>query len=144
MTDPTTKLLADQLGRLAGKRFLGAWLVARVLPDNVGKAEFLVSQPPEQVVARGRRLIEERGRLLGPDELPRGPTTVAGLVGAGGMKLNPTVATIQVVAVASGSKVTVLAVAKEGLIKQRAGEEVADWIRRSLANVGAGAGREGP
>lgn len=137
MTDRTTRLLADQLGRLAGRGFFGAWLVARFLPSNVGKSEFLVNRSSGRVEAHVRQLIQERGRLLDQVELPHSSATIAGLVGAGGMRMNPTVVTVQVAPVAPGrSKVTVLAVAKEGLIKQRAGEEVASWIHQSLAVVG--------
>ena len=101
MTDPTSRLLADQLGRLAGKGGLGARLVARFLPNNVGEAEFAVSESPEKVRERAQSLIQGRGRLLAPSELPRDPNLLAGLVGAGGLSLNPTVVTIRVSATVS-------------------------------------------
>ncbi len=134
MPDPTSKLLASRLGRLAGRGYLGAWLVSRFLPDNVGQATFSIAALPDIVRSRASALLTQRGELLDPRELQVGPDVIAAIVGAGRMGLNPTVVTVTVGSSQGGSSVvSVRAVAKEGLLKQRAGDEVAAWVRAQLS-----------
>jgi len=79
-------------------------------------------------------LLTQRGELLDPRELQVGPDVIAAIVGAGRMGLNPTVVTVTVGSSQGGSSVvSVRAVAKEGLLKQRAGDEVAAWVRAQLS-----------
>ncbi len=134
MPDPTSAILASRLGRLAGRGRLGAWLVARFLPDNIGQATFNVVGSPESIRSRASALLANRGELLDPRELHLPLDVIVAVVGAGRMALNPTVVTVAVKVGEMGSSVvSVRAVSKEGLVKQRAGDEVAVWVRAQLA-----------
>lgn len=133
MSDPASKILASRLGRLARPGSLGPWLVSRFLADNIGHAAFRVAQPPEAVRKKIQSLMESRGELLDPQEAQAAPDALVAVVGAGQMALNPTVVTVLVKGGEDGSSdVNVHAVAKEGWVKQRAGEEVARWIQAQL------------
>jgi hypothetical protein len=134
MADRTSKILASRLGRLAGPGFLGAWLMSHFLPENVGEATFAIASPPEAIRTRAAELLSTRGELLSPGDLEVDSDVVAAVVGAGRMALNPTVVTVSVRGSGGGSStVSVRAVAKEGLVKQRAGDEVAAWLRAKLS-----------
>lgn len=58
---------------------------------------------------------------------------VVGLMGAGFFNLNPAVVTVTINAADGGSKLVVRGAAREGLIKQRAGEEAANRTVQALA-----------
>ena len=135
MRNPISGILATRVGRLAGRVGFGASLVARLLPENVGEVTFTVTESSESVRARATNLLAHRGELLGQQELAVPPDTLAAVVGAGRMALNPTVVTVTIRSDQNRSSVvTVRAVAKEGLLKQRAGEEVAAWLRATLSS----------
>lgn len=135
MHNSISDILATRIGRLAGRVGFGASLVARLLPENVGEATFSVAETPESLRARAADLLAQRGDLLGEHELVVAPDTLAAVVGAGRMALNPTVVTVTIERDQNQSSVvTVRAVAKEGLMKQRAGEEVAAWLRATLSS----------
>jgi hypothetical protein len=133
MPDPVSRILASRLGRLAGRGAFGAWLVARFLPDNVGETVFELPRSPSSIRLQATELLRSRGDLLDPSELKPAPDTLAAVVGAGRMALNPTVVTITITSGEGGAAlIRVRAVAKEGLLKQRAGEEVAAWVQARL------------
>ena len=133
MPDPIAAILASRLGRLAGPAGFGARLAARFLPDNVGQTSFSVAATPEGIQSQAAVLLANRGELLDPGELHLDPDVVVAVVGAGRMALNPTVVTVTTHPSEAGvTIVSVRAVAKEGFVKQRAGEEVAAWVRARL------------
>ena len=111
-------ILARELGRLGG---IGAKFVARFLATNVGEREVTVLAPATEV----RAAVHS---TFGPnveDELPTGEIRVR--VGAGRMNLNPALLTFAVQpAPQNRTTVRVRGAAKEGWVKQRAGEEAAD------------------
>lgn len=111
-------ILARELGRLGG---IGARLVARWLPTNVGERQVTVSARVDEV----RAAIWDAFGAQMEDALPDGSIRV--LVGAGRLNLNPALVTFTPGGSGpAGTVVRVRGAAKEGWVKQRAGEQAAD------------------
>jgi hypothetical protein len=125
-------LLSRELGRLGGP---GARWVAKLLPANVGERTLHVDSNAGRVRQVVEVVLRERGRLV--PEILGDPGSVSAIVGSGRLRLNPALVTVMVIETLVGAEVHVRAVAKEGLIKQRGGEqaaaEVADAITHALA-----------
>ena len=125
------EILARELGRLGG---IGAKLVARLLATNVGERQVTILARQDQVHAAIRQTF---GASI-EDEPSEGMIRVH--VGAGKMNLNPALITF---ALASGlenhTTVRVRGAAKEGWVKQRAGEQAADrateWLRTTFESA---------
>ncbi|MFD8223149.1 hypothetical protein ACFV16_03135 [Streptomyces massasporeus] len=117
-------------GRLTG-------LVARLLKKNVHEIDLVVPLPFDDAVRHVVTVLEGAGRRPGrPTHVePRGDRELIRVVtggGAGG--LNPVVVTALVIRGAGNTTAVKLrAAAKEGLIKQRAGEKTAARIAELLS-----------
>jgi hypothetical protein len=123
-------ILAREIGKLGG--FLSGWIVRR-LPNDEGEATQTITAPPVEVMSVLRALLGEQGE---PQEtpLPNQSFVVRAVVGSGSLNLNPTLVTVQVSPVAHDrSRVVVHGVAKEGLIKQHAGQKATEWVAQQLA-----------
>ena len=122
MASEIDDLLARALGRLGGP---GARIVGRWLPPNAGEEQREVPIAPDQLRPAVLALLAEAGTPLELAD-PSSAGGMSALVGSGTMRLNPAVVTIWVSThERGGSRVRVRGVAKEGLIKQRGGEQVA-------------------
>jgi hypothetical protein len=143
------EILTDRLGRLAwrsgrligglssavGGR-LGARLAARLLPENVHEIELVLPLPPDEALALARRVVASLGEPVDATRLADDKYELRTVVGSGALNLNPAVVTVQLVATTPGSTtIRVRGVAKEGLIRQRAGRKAAErvtaWLRAS-------------
>jgi hypothetical protein len=100
----------------------GAERSARRVRKDVHEIEMTVAVPPGEVRSLVTGLIQATGRLI---EESDDPVIVRGVVGAGAMNMNPVVLTVTLSPGAGGTTVLVRGAAKEGLIKQRAGEKAA-------------------
>jgi hypothetical protein len=112
----------------------GAAAAAGHLRKNVGEIKLTVPLPPDQAAARARQVIADLGALQQsgtPDDA--GAIEVVGIIGAGALKMNPAVVTVVISPADHASAVVVRGAAREGLIKQRAGEGAA---RRVAAGLG--------
>jgi hypothetical protein len=119
-------LLVRELGKLGG---IGARFTARFLSINVGEVTRTFPVPVPVVERACQRLIA--GSQL-VDEPPV-PGSIRAIVGAGSLNLNPTVLTISITAESPlGTRVHIRGAAKEGLVKQRAGEQVAVRFSKAL------------
>lgn len=120
-------------------KFGGAGFVSRRLPSNIGEEAFEVSGEPGELEPVVARLLAAAGKIL----VLKGPgveMSQSALVGSGFLRLNPAVVTVWLTPVASGrTKVRVHGVAKEGLIKQRGGQQVAQEIASRLRQSVGGA-----
>jgi hypothetical protein len=108
-------------------------LVARGLKRNVLEIDLALAMPPEAAAKRARQVLGELGRELdirADGETP--DSQVVGIVAAGFLNLNPAVVTVTIRATDDGSKLVVRGVAKEGLIKQHAGEAAAKRVAEVL------------
>ncbi|GLW29865.1 hypothetical protein [Actinoplanes regularis] len=125
LTAEENSLLVSGLGRVGatvnGGGGWGARLVAKLLPADVFETEVTVPLPHAETESRVRELFGT----------PAG--SLQAVLGAGAMGLNPAVVTVTL-APDGLEKTTVhlRGVAKEGLIKQRAGREAAQRVADQL------------
>ncbi len=122
-------------GGLGGRRGVrrGAASAAALLKVDRGEHALELPLTPGEVLQAARDTCAPAGSILDSEEIPAEPPQLWALVGAGAGGLNP--ALVRVIAeplAGGGSRVLVRAVAKEGLIKQRAGQKTAAWAREGL------------
>lgn len=116
----------------AGRR--GAERGARRLRKDVFEVDLVVSMPPQAAADRAAEVISEQGSLVDLEGTSADRATqVVGIVGSGVANLNPAVVTVTIRASAQGSRLVIRGAAKEGLIKQRAGEKAAKRIAAAMA-----------
>ncbi|WP_209442682.1 hypothetical protein RFN58_22340 [Streptomyces iakyrus] len=130
MDEGEDELLAGELAALAA--IAGGWggltrCVARLMRKNVHEIELVVALPFEDTVERVARVLGRAGRRVCLGSEPRAGQAMIRVVAGGGFGgMNPVVVTALVTtAGASDSQVRLRAAAKEGLIRQRAGERTA-------------------
>ncbi len=121
------------LGGLAGGR-RGAEFAARRMRKNVLEVDLEVGMTPAAAARRAEEVLTGAGALIrsGPGA-DSSVIEVVGLVGAGFGGLNPAVVTVSVCSSDYGSRIVVRGAAKEGLIRQRAGEAAARRVADALA-----------
>jgi len=89
-----------------------------------------------RIVTVATDILSHEGEVIEGSVADGNREGVRGVVGAGALNMNPAVVRVQATPLAPEmSKVRVRAVAKEGLIKQRAGQEAAARIHDHLAGV---------
>ena len=124
------ELMIDGLGQIGGS---GARFMARLLPTNIHEVSAIVDADPHAVCERAVNLVTKDGDLIAQRQPSPGVLEVRGLIGAGTARLNRTVVTVRVAGHhRGGSRVRVRAVAKEGLVKQHAGEKTASEYLNQL------------
>jgi hypothetical protein len=127
------ELLVRALGNLGGK---GAERGARRLRKDVLEIDLVVSLSPQAAADRARQVISRHGSVLNLESIGEDPgAQVIGIVGAGIAKLNPAVVTVTIRATEDGSRLVIRGAAKEGLIKQRAGEKAARLVAAEMASA---------
>lgn len=132
------RLLVGALGELGGVGGgrLGAQVGARRLRKNVLELDLIVSMTPEATAKRAQDVLADQGRLLRADQASELQAfEVVGIVGAGFANLNPAIVTVTIRLADNGSQVVVRAAAKEGLIKQRAGETAARRVATAISDL---------
>jgi hypothetical protein len=130
-----TRAVGDIGGFLGPRTRRGAETGARRLRKDVFEVDLAVNMSPTAAADRAREVISEHGDILdleSSDEDP-GPQVV-GIVGSGAANLNPAVVTVTIRASADGSQLVIRGVAKEGLIKQRAGEKAAKRVAAAMSS----------
>ncbi|MEW2608614.1 hypothetical protein AB0937_00040 [Streptomyces sp. NPDC047880] len=138
MDDHEDRILADELAALAAAA--GAWggltrFVAKLMRKNVQEIDLVVALPFEDAVDRVASVLERAGRRVDPVPEPSADQrTIRVVAGGGAGGLNPVVVTARVTkGGATDSAVRLRAAAKEGLIRQRAGEKTATRLAELLA-----------
>lgn len=132
--DPRLDAYEDELlaNAVAGAYGRGGERGARLLKKNVLEIELRLDMPPGQAEARARQVLGARSRVLRDLGAGPGQIRIVGIVGAGALNMNPAVVMITVSAAGDGSLITVRGAAKEGLIKQRAGEDAARRVADAM------------
>ena len=143
--DEEEKILLNRLGRLgwrsgrlagglrgaSGGR-LGARLAARLLPADVHEIELVLELPSDEALARARSGLFSLGEPVDKTQFADTHELCA-VVGSGSLNLNPAVVTLQLVArTPASTTLRVRGVAKEGLIRQRAGRKAAERVAARL------------
>ena len=127
------ELLAEALGEMGGR---GAQLAGRRLRKNVFEIELAMAMAPDAAVDRVCHVLAEQGRVAGVEVIDQSPVRrVAGIVAAGAANLNPAVVTVTIRPEDQGTQLLVRGAAREGLIKQRAGEKAARRVAAALADT---------
>ena len=124
------ELLVRALGQVGGRGRRGAEAGARRLRKGVFEVELVLRVPAAEAAERARDAISDHGSLLDLEAV--GDDRVVGVVGAGVGNLNPAVVTVTISASPEGSRLVIRGAAKEGLIKQRAGEKAAKRVAAAM------------
>lgn len=110
-------------------------LVAKLMRTNAHEIDLDMPLPFEDAVERVVKVLGRAGRAVGPThaEPDLNQEVIRVVTGGGVGGLNPVVVTAVVTRGGAGnSKVRLRAAAKEGLVKQRAGEKTAALLAASL------------
>ena len=135
MSQNDNDILAHSLS-IFGKGSL-LWLAATFLPNNVYQLSLDVATHPLRVITLVTDILKNEGALLegeNSDEiLAPDAVTLKAVMGSGFLKMNPAVVTVCIHQTLSHqTHITIQGVAKEGLIKQRAGEKAARFIAQRI------------
>lgn len=142
MARKSEEILARELGKLAaqaGKDDIGQvgervvrW-VARKLPNDAFTIPLQLPADANTVLRAAADLLDEEGELQEVATPDSAAPAVSAVVRSGFLGLNPAVVTIEVLAQGENqATVNVSGMAKEGLIKQHAGEKAARRIADRL------------
>lgn len=132
--DPQLDAYEDELlaNAVAGAYGRGGERGARLLKKNVLEIELRLDVPPGQAEARAREVLGASSRVVRDLGAGAGQTRIVGIVGSGAFKHEPGRRDDHGQRGGDGSLVTVRGAAKEGLIKQRAGEKAARRIAAAM------------
>lgn len=113
-------------------------VAARFLKNDICEFDRELALTFDLAVERVRAVLADLSRGANPELVDAGTdrVTLRVLTGGGALNLNPVVVTVN--ATRSGERLTsvhVRAIAKEGLIKQRAGQKTAEQVAARLAAV---------
>jgi hypothetical protein len=148
--DEEEEILVNRLGRLgwrsgwlsgglwgaSGGR-LGARLAARLLPEDVHEIELVLALPPDEALALAGWVLSSLGEPVHETRLADDNYQLRAVVGSGALNINPAMVTLQLVATTPVSTtIQVRGVAKEGLIRQRAGHKAAERVAARLRASG--------
>lgn len=135
LVDELRKLGSRQGGLNGVAGGLGTAWVARRLPNDTAELSAALPADLTRLTTQVVAVLTELGRVVESQE-QGGVVMIKGVVGSGFMNMNPSVVTVQIEAVGEGHcAVTIRGTAKEGLIKQHAGEKAA---RRVAERLGVG------
>jgi hypothetical protein len=129
VTAEESQLLVEGMGAAFGGAIrTGAVAAVKRMRVNLFETDVTLRLPLAKAVARVKSLLEEAGSLI--DEGPADDGhRLRGMMGAGSMNMNPTVVTVTLSETGpSATAARIRGVAKEGLIKQRAGQKAAERV----------------
>lgn len=138
------EILARELGKLGAMHIAvssGAQFVARQLADDIFEITLELAAPPDSVLQTACTILEQHGTIIEDAKEPSDLPGLQAIIGAGFFNLNPTLVSVEVAPLTAGAtRVMVRGTAKEGLIKQHAGEQAA----RRVADMLVGMWSSGP
>ncbi|WP_343239484.1 hypothetical protein [Streptomyces sp. SID7909] len=140
MEQSEDQILAEELAALGAVgggsgRLVG--MMAKLMRKNVHEVDLHIASPFDDVVKHVTDVLAKAGRAVEtPHISPGEDETIRVVVGGGAGGLNPVVVTARVLkAEDDRSEVWLRAAAKEGLIRQRAGEETAVRLAAELSRA---------
>ncbi len=137
MRQSEDELLAEALGRINK----GGKFAARFLRNDVAEFDRDLSLGFDPAVEHARTVLVQLAGGAAPEQVEAGPdrVTFRVLTGGGHLGLNPVVVTMDATRIGEGATTFhVRAVAKEGLVKQRAGQKTAERVAALLSGAGVG------
>ncbi|WP_424921028.1 hypothetical protein [Streptomyces sp. wa13] len=147
MDQSEDQILAEELaalGAMGGGSGRLVRVVAKLMRKNVHEIDLLVPLPFDDAVKRVSGVLARAGHAIETVPVRPGEDAPVRVVAGGGADgLNPVVVTARVLKTdENSSEVWLRAAAKEGLIRQRAGEKTAVRLAAQLSRA-TGAGRAG-
>ncbi|MFB8774951.1 hypothetical protein [Streptomyces broussonetiae] len=141
MEQSEDRILADELAALGAVgggsgRLVG--VVARLMAKNVHEIDLLAPLPFDDAVERVSRVLGRAGRATGtvPVAALEDEEVIRVVAGGGAAGMNPVVVTVRVLkADEDSTEIWLRAAAKEGLIRQRAGEKTAVRLAAALSRA---------
>jgi hypothetical protein len=125
--------LKNELNKAGGR--LGAEFAAKRLPNDTFEMSTDITADPISIVSIITNILNNAGKLLDTRE-QSGTFEAKAVVGSGFRNMNPAVVTVTMNPISSGQvHIVVQGTAKEGLIKQHAGEKAARLIAQSLVDA---------
>lgn len=122
------EILDQQLRALIPTR--SAVRIPTFFPPNIHQATVTVEQPAEQALVMIRDALQQHGHLHGRDD---DALQVRAVIGGGTWAMNPAVVTVTAERIADGqTRLIIRGVAREGIVKQRAGQQVVNRIIATL------------
>lgn len=119
-------------GAILGGQLGTHWAIQHLL-NNVFEMNIEVAIKPAEALLKCFEVLKKEGKIIDLKEKSNFPC-IGAIIKAGFLNLNPAIVTIKVIPLsASGSKIYIHGSAKEGLIKQRAGEKAARKIVQKLS-----------
>lgn len=134
ISNAESAVLAREVGNLGG---LGAKWVARFLPAVEFENQIELNCEPGVAIRLVVELIGALGRAIPEFHSQPESGKLSLLVGGGIGGLNPTIVHVRVEPWGAKSRLVVRAISKEGLVKQRTAEGVAERIKSILAPYAA-------
>jgi len=126
-------ILSREIGKLGAP---GAMLAARLLPNNMLELTMETSSPPETALETVVTILSREGKIIEDRRTDPDKPAVCAVVGSGLWNLNPALVEVQVVSTTDNvTKLSIVGTAREGLIKQRAGEKATRRIADLLAQA---------
>ncbi len=133
MPQEKDEILSREIGRLGG---LGASLVARWLPNNTLELTMETSSPPERTLETVFTILSQEGKITEDHRTDPDRPAVCAIIGSGFWNLNPALVEVRVVSTTNDvTRLSIVGTAREGWIKQRAGEKAARRIADLLAQA---------
>jgi hypothetical protein len=133
MPQEKDNILSNEIGKLGGP---GARLATRLLPNNILELTMETNSPPEMALETVLTILSQEGKIIEDRRTDPDKPAICAVVGSGLWNLNPTLVEVQVVSTQDNvTKLSIVGTAKEGLIKQHAGEKAARRIADLLAQA---------
>jgi len=123
MSDVESKILSRELGKLGG---IGARWAARFLPSVPFEVTIDLPASPADIHAVALSVLREIGHA--DPELPE----LSVICGSGRLNLNPAIVSLAIVPLDGRARVSVRAIAKEGLVKQDSARGTVERVRDLL------------
>lgn len=142
MSQKEDEILVRELSKLGasggaiGGCLADASLSTRHLPDNRCELTIEINDAASIVLKTAITILSKEGRIINELEQDSDLTTVFAMIGSGVFQLTPALVKVEIIPVTdNSSKVSIRGTAKEGLIKQRAGEKAARRIESLLTQA---------
>ncbi len=135
MIEDDSKILERKFSTFG--RFHLVRLIVKILPNDVHQIVMEVAGSASLVLRIVAAFLTSEGQVLEitpEDDIPGAERMrVKAIIGSGSLNMNPAVVTVDIEQVsAQQTRVTIRGVAKEGLIKQHAGEKAARFVAQRI------------
>jgi hypothetical protein len=134
MSDKENDILAREMGKFGalGSGW-GAKTVAKRLPNNEYELNLEIKCQPQKALETVFNVLSQQGQIIEDFQTPTELPTICATVGSGFFNINPTLIKVQVAPITNETaRISIFGTAKEGLIKQKAGEKAVKRIAEIL------------